>query len=458
MSNTTVPTYSVLIIGDFDKRAESYVHALQGSGYRSVLTNHSAFRDVLSHSSETFAVAIVEPDPSETHSLGFVETISKLSPETQIIVVNRQSSILSNLEARQYKVFWILHQSVDVDEMLYLIARGCVVHELACDNSALRSAIRTMEPRAHFAADTPAMKQLYRRAERIASLDATILITGESGTGKTTLASYIHHSSPRRSGPFISISCATIPRDLIEAELFGHEKGAYTGATTARPGSLELADGGTLFLDEIGELPLDLQPKLLTFLQDRVVRRVGGSKTRKIDVRIICATNKNLKEMISHRAFREDLYYRINVLNLDIPALRERSADIPDIAMNILKSISIKREAGPFILDKNAKVALSSYSWPGNIRELENVLERATAFSESTTITESDLDLHGPSIEQIKKVEGHLPLVGLTLKELERHHIEQTLKECDGDKAAAAKRLGISLKTIYNRINEYSRS
>jgi DNA-binding NtrC family response regulator len=450
-------SYSVLLAGNFEGHRERFVHALQGSGYETSHVTKEVILEYLEKSAKEYALVIIEDNGEDSVANSVASKLRNISPASQLMVINSHPNVLSSFAAQQNGVFWVVQSPVPVDELLYLVAKGCVMFELIRDVTDLRSAVRSLLSVSSVSLETPSMKLLIARAERIAGLDATVLLLGESGTGKTTLASFLHQSSQRHNGPFISISCASIPRELIEAELFGHEKGAYTGATGSRPGSFELADGGTIFLDEIGELPLDLQPKLLTFLQDRIVKRVGSNRTRKIDVRIICATNKDLKVMVANREFREDLYYRINVLNLEIPPLRERELDIIPLAEGVLANISKKRGTPKHKVSPEAAKMLKNYPWPGNIRELENMLERATAFAEGTSITVSDLDLDARHYltHTSNSTEGHVLLVGRTLAAVEEQLILETLKHYHGDKEAAAKVLGISLKTIYNKIRTY---
>jgi DNA-binding NtrC family response regulator len=266
----------------------------------------------------------------------------------------------------------------------------------------------------------------------------------------------IHQMGPRASKPFVVVNCASLPRDLIEAELFGHTKGAFTGATDDRPGRAEVADGGTLFLDEVGDLPLELQPKLLTFLQDRTFQRIGSNKEIQVDVRVIAATHQNLALMCEKKSFRPDLFFRLNVLNLAVPPLRERVEDIPELAREILRRIGSRRSCEPLQIDDQATRVLQSHQWPGNIRELENVLERASAFCEGTVITAGDLGIDGtsspsPSGEPAKTDS----LAGQTLNEIEQRAILETLEACSGNKALAARQLGISEKSIYNKMKRH---
>jgi len=301
----------------------------------------------------------------------------------------------------------------------------------------------------------PKLHQLLNHLAKAAHLDSTILLTGESGTGKTHFAREIHRLSPRAAEDFITVSCPALPRDLLESELFGHERGSFTGATTSRAGRFEQATKGTLFLDEIGDLPNELQPKLLTVLQDREYFRVGGNKQLVTSARVIAASNVNLRERVEQGTFREDLYYRLNIIELHIPPLRERPEDIPDLSDGILADIAAKRNTSGWTLSIEAKDVLSKYNWPGNIRQLQNVLERATAFSEKSELHEEDVMavIQGGNDEA-----RHALTIGrhaLTLQEVERNAFIETYLRTGKNKAKTARELGISQRTVYNHLSRY---
>ncbi len=302
---------------------------------------------------------------------------------------------------------------------------------------------------------SPRMKLLYRQVEKAAKLDSTILLTGESGTGKTHIARQIHLLSPRAPEQFITVSCPALPRELLETELFGHEKGAFTGASSSRAGRFEQASDGTIFLDEIGDLPPELQPKLLNVLQDREFFRVGGNKLLKTNARVIAATNVDLHSRVAAGTFREDLYYRLNIIELLIPPLRERKEDIPQIIIHILARIAANRNCEIWTLTPQAATALQSFNWPGNVRQLENVLERATAFSDSPVIHAEDilgvLESPAPAVKGGSAMSGP----GLTLQEIEREAFIQTYIRTGKNKAKTARQLGISERSVYNLMGRH---
>jgi len=300
---------------------------------------------------------------------------------------------------------------------------------------------------------SPRVRELLRRMEKAAALDSTILLTGESGTGKTYFAREIHRMSPRAPEDFITVSCPALPRELLESELFGHEKGAFTGATASRAGRFEAASKGTLFLDEIGDLPQELQPKLLNVLQDREFFRVGGNKLLKTGTRVIAATNVDLRSRVQAGSFREDLYYRLNIIELHIPALRERKEDLPALAEAVLRRIAKRRDVEPWKLAEGASAAILGYDWPGNVRQLENVLERATAFTDEPVLSEKDLV---PLLESNRETGGpggaNRPM---TLQELERDAFIQTYQLSGRNKAKTARALGISERSVYNLLERH---
>jgi DNA-binding NtrC family response regulator len=303
---------------------------------------------------------------------------------------------------------------------------------------------------------SPNLRQLLGHLAKAARLDSTILLTGESGTGKTHFAREIHRLSPRAKEEFITVSCPALPRELLESELFGHERGSFTGATSSRAGRFEQASKGTLFLDEIGDLPPELQPKLLNVLQDREFFRVGGSKMLQTNARVIAATNVDLRQRVEEGAFREDLYYRLNIIELHIPPLRERKEDLVDLTSHILSVIAKRRGSPGWTLTEGACTALRNFDWPGNVRQLENVLERATAFAENPLLGEEDftrlLISRRDSQPPGSTVDGAR---GLTLQEIERNAFIQTYIRSGKNKAKTARELGISERSVYNLLGRH---
>jgi two-component system response regulator HydG len=336
------------------------------------------------------------------------------------------------------------------------VQKALTLRAVLVENLSLKRQVEEPFAQANIIGSCPAWRQVCRTVEQVAPSRSTVLVTGESGTGKELVAHVLHRLSPRAEQAFITLNAAALPDSLVEAELFGYEKGAFTGAIQRKPGRFELADGGTLFLDEIGELPLAAQAKLLRVLQEGTFERLGGMRTHKVDVRIVAATNRHLLQEVTHKRFREDLYYRINVIALELPPLRERREDIPLLLAYFLRKYA--QQNGKDIVAAQQEVIhrLQAYDWPGNVRELENVAERAVVMAQGDTIRVADLPSHLQAIE---------PEAGLTyafvfppdatLSDIEREAISQALQQHHGNRKAAARRLDIGLATLYRKLNEY---
>ena len=380
-----------------------------------------------------------------------IKEIRRRYPALPCVVLSGAGDIKDAVDAMKAGAFDYLRKPFDSEELLMILRQAMRSAQLDSENRYLRSALGTTDFPKRWIGVSKQSDDLLARMTRIAASDATVLITGETGTGKSLLARLIHNRGRRASLPFVTVSCGTLPRDLIEAELFGHEKGAFTGATQERPGRVEIAGKGTLYLDEIGDLPLSLQPKVLRMLQEREFERVGGNDTRRMEARVIASTNRNLLEMRDAREFREDLFFRLSVLPVDIPPLRQRKDDIDPIARTFLSHLT-EKEGRAAKLAPEALQAMIAYDWPGNVRELQNVLERAFTFANSDLLAKADLTFLR-SGEPAAAAESHvMTLAGRSMAEIEKIAIEQTLAACHGNKAKAARMLGISEKTIYNKM------
>lgn len=302
-----------------------------------------------------------------------------------------------------------------------------------------------------FIGESPAFRDLVARAKHIAQTDADILIEAESGTGKELLARLIHRASPRASRPFVAVNCAAFPENLLESELFGHVRGAFTGALAAKPGKFQMAHGGTLLLDEIGEMPLSLQPKLLRVLQEREVDRLGDTRPVPIDVRVIATTNRSLAMQIEAGAFRSDLFYRLNVIPLSIPPLRERREDILSLAEHFLRKLEPASKRGQFRISPELEATLRAYDWPGNVRELANFIRRGVALTQGATL---GVEMFG-SVTRTQPPPSDRPKPGTTLEDIERQLLEATLEATNGNRTRTAEMMGVSLRTVRNKIREY---
>jgi DNA-binding NtrC family response regulator len=385
-----------------------------------------------------------------------LERLAKDHPGLPSVVLTSADRAEDAVRALKLGAFDYLTKPFDPEELFRSLRKATKLREVQRENEELRASLGDAAPLQEIVAVAPVMTDLLGKARKIAAIDSSVLLTGESGVGKGALTRFIHGHGPRSKAPLVTVSCPALPRELLESELFGHEKGAFTGAVKRRIGKIEAARGGTLFLDEIGDLPLDLQPKLLNVLQDRQFQRVGGEVWIQADFRLIAATNIDFDEKIQAGEFREDLYYRLNVIPLEVPPLRERLEDVPALVERILGAIAARRKCGAIRVESAAMKRLTAYRWPGNVRELENVLERSSAFCEDRTIRVADLP---PAIVRDASAApaGGMPsgLSGLTLEQVEAETIRQTLAACGGNKAEAARRLGIAEKSVYNKMRRH---
>ena len=380
------------------------------------------------------------PDPNgATEGLGILKDLLSLRPWLKIIVSSGNADRVHALEAVRDGAYDIYPKPVDIDTLRMIVARAMQLAELEEENRRLAAA-REHGPMAEVIAESPKMLDVLRMIERVAPSDINVLLTGESGTGKEVLARALHRCSGRVDGPFVAINCAAIPENLLESELFGHERGAFTGAVKTTPGKIEQADRGTLFLDEIGDMPHSLQVKLLRFLQERVIERVGGRSQIAVTVRVIAATNADLQALIQDGRFREDLYYRLDEVGVHIPPLRERPGDATLLARFFLSRYAreMKRPVRGFTAD--AVTAIAGYDWPGNVRELENRVKRALVLADGALITAADLRLSA----------AEFPTLRMAREEAEMEVVSKALCVADNNVSAAAKLLGVSRPTLYD--------
>lgn len=377
--------------------------------------------------------------------------VAELHPHVAVIVLTQYGSIDSAVAATRMGALDYLTKPFRMDELRARLENAMQAVDLQQENRVLREQLRGRMAFGNLVGVSERMQRVYRLIEKTSQNEHSVLILGESGTGKELVARGIHYSGPRRDRPFVPVDCSAIVPTLIESELFGHVKGAFTGAMQAKRGLLESAQSGTLFLDEIGEMPVDMQAKLLRALQEREVKPVGSTDRRAIDVRVIAATNRNLEAAIKSGEFRQDLYFRLNVVQIKLPPLRERKTDIPLLVTSFLERYSNSDKAGYTISD-DAMQRLMAYDWPGNVRELENAIERSVAMSSGPGIHVADLpsNLHYPTTDRAPERDEILPL-----DELERRAILRTLRETHGDKAATSKLLGIGKTTLYRKLKQY---
>jgi two-component system NtrC family response regulator len=387
------------------------------------------------------------PRPDDT-SEGFalLQEIRQLAPDTKVIVLTGQNDRGNALRAIALGAYDFCSKPFDADVLGLTIERAYRLHELQSQNRRLQLA-GPQRPMAGILTLDPEMQRICRMIEKVAPTSASVLILGESGTGKELLARALHDLSPRATARFVAINCAAIPENLLESELFGFEKGAFTGAARQTPGKIELAQGGTLFLDEIGDLPMSLQAKLLRFLQERVIERVGGRQEIAVDTRVVCATHQDVKDQIATGRFREDLYYRLAEIVVQIPPLRARPGDAALLAHAFVRRIADEQRRGTVALLPDAVAAIEAHAWPGNVRELENVIKRAVIIVDSNTIGAADLGL------------GDAEQQSLNLREVreraERDALVRALGRVNGNLTRAAEMLGVSRPTLYDLMHRF---
>jgi DNA-binding NtrC family response regulator len=384
-----------------------------------------------------------------------LEKMAKDFPAIPAVVLSAADEAADAVRAMKLGAVDYLTKPFDPDELMAVLANARRLRRAERENEGLRETIGGVGPRVPMVAESKVMEEVLQQAEKIAPLDSTVLLTGESGVGKGVLARLIHSHSTRCEKPFITVSCPAMPRELLESELFGHEKGAFTGALKRRIGKIEAAKGGTLFLDEIGDLPPDLQPKLLNVLQDREFQRVGGEELLQADIRIIAATNIDFQQKIADGEFREDLYYRLSVIPIEIPPLRERIDGMGHLAEALLKKIATRQNRSKLAIAPEALQVLREYEWPGNVRQLENILERSAAFCDEGRIETKDLPREVKNEVSASSEFNISGLGGIPLSQLEKEALAQTLRLCNGNKAESARRLGITEKSVYNKLKRH---
>ena len=404
---------------------------------------------------EAFAPHVVITD-LQMPGMDGIELMKKIragDDPVPVIVMTAFGDVSSAVEAMHAGAADYLTKPLNFEELLVVLKRVISTQDLVRETRELRQRVRDRVAPNNIIGAAPPMQRVFEIIDQVAPSKATVLITGESGTGKELVANAIHQRSPRAAGPFIKLHCAALAESLLESELFGHEKGSFTGAIARKDGRFSLADGGTLFLDEIGEISQAIQVKLLRFLQEHEFERVGGTQTIRVDVRVIAATNRNLLDQISKGRFREDLYYRLNVVSLEMPSLRERRSDIPALVKFFIDRYA--KDNGKAIegCAPAALELLMNYNWPGNVRELENAIERAVVLSSGSTIEIKQLPA---SIKPMAAPSGMPVVPGATMTEVERYTILETLKATGGSTSRAAEMLGISPRTIQYRLHDYN--
>ena len=406
---------------------------------------------------EVYDLVLCDVRMPEMDGITFLKKAGQAGFETPVVIMSAYGAIEVAVEAIKAGACDYISKPFNLDEILLTLEKVNEQERLAKENVRLREAVERSSSFSSIVGKSDKMQDLFRTIKKVAPVKSNVLLLGESGTGKELVAKAIHYNSGRKKAPFVAVNCGAIPENLIESELFGHVKGAFTDAVVARKGLFEEADGGTLFLDEIGELPLALQVKLLRVLQESEVRRVGGSNVVKVDVRVVAATTKSLSDEAKQGRFREDLYYRLNVLVLTLPPLRERMEDLPLLAEHFVETGRERLGVGVKGIDRGALKVLSAYSWPGNVRELENATERAMVMADGELLTENDLP---PEVGRpLKECALRLPEDDLSIKKngrmLEEILIKKALEKTGGNRTHAAKLLEISHRALIYKIRDY---
>jgi DNA-binding NtrC family response regulator len=455
----------ILIVEDKDSLRTMLRLALEAQGHRVVEARDQPEAEAALRASRP-AVVLSDLRLTEGDGFGVLRASKDLDPELPVIVMTAFGSIQDAVAAMKEGALDFLAKPVDPDHLLLMVERALTQRRMATENLILKEELAQRRGAPQIVGDDPQLKQVSLALHRAAATDTTVLLEGESGTGKELFARALHALSPRADGPFVAINCAAIPETLLETELFGHEKGAFTGASARKPGKFELAHRGTLFLDEIGDLPLSLQAKILRALEEKEFERVGGTLPLKVDVRVVAATNRNLKAAVAARQYREDLYFRLSVFPILIPPLRERTNDIITLARYFIDRFCRELNKRPLILSPSAEEELLTYPWPGNVRELQNCIERAAILTEGDTIHPRHLSLsfRAPTVAPAEDESPWLKIdlsgsMGdasrRVLAEVERRKIEQALKDAAGNRSRAAEILQVSYKMFMTKLKEY---
>src|SRR5215467_3849692 len=443
-------TPKILVVEDDAENRAAMVKVLESAEYKVVETdNGQQALDILNE--DDIDILVTDLRLPVMDGVELLKRAKALEQDIEVIMITGHGTVEIAVEAIKEGAYDFITKPVKKAQLLRAVEKAAEKQYLSRENRELRQQLNQNGARRVVYASSE-MRNIVRMVEQVAPSTATVLITGESGTGKEVIADAIHAASPRRLKPLIKVSCAALPDTLLESELFGYEKGAFTGANARKEGRFELANGGTLFLDEIGELSPSIQVKLLRVLQDGKFERLGGTRTIDADVRILAATNKDLHKEVEERRFREDLFYRLNVINIRIPGLRERKDDIQLLAMHFLKLYSEKNNKPIEGFSEDAMLALTSYDWPGNVRELENAIERAVVFTAGKQVPLSVLP---QSVSAFAESRHSLTFkIGTPLRELEKKAIDITLQHTRGDKNMAARLLGIATRTIYRHLEK----
>jgi DNA-binding NtrC family response regulator len=448
--------HNILVIDDEEQMLDSLRLNLQQTGY-AVSTAASGREGIALFDAGAFELVLCDLQLPDMPGLDVLKKLKEMHPATEVIIISAYGSVENAVEATKAGAFHFVEKPFEFDELQLLIERALERQELIEESEGLRRTLRERTTYANIIGRSKKMQDIYEMIEAVAKSDANILIVGESGTGKELIANAIHYNSHRSKSKFVKVNCSALPKELIESELFGHTKGAFTGAARDKEGLIASANGGSLLLDEIAEMPLELQPKLLRALQERVYYRLGSEQPIEVDFRLICSTNRNPLEAVRNGVLREDLYYRVSTITIEVPPLRERAEDIQLLADHFLQAFSEKYGKQVRGFSQSARASMYNHQWPGNVRELESAIERAVLLSKTDSVETGDFQFS--AIEpQGHSDNGFVVPANMTLEEIEREVIDQTLKRTKGNKQAAAKALGIYRPRLYSKIQKYNLS
>jgi len=446
--------FRILVVDDEPAQRELVCGFLRKHGF-DVVEAGGGREAVARFKLEAFDLVLTDQRMPDLSGLEVLEAVRSTSPETAVVIITAYGTIETAVSAVKAGAADYLTKPFNLDDLLHRIHRVRERQRLVAENCELREALAERHRVEGIIGDSGRMQEVLSLVRRVAPSDATVLIRGESGTGKELIARALHYASPRAAAPLVKVNCAALAESLLEAELFGHEKGAFTGAVASRKGRFELADGGSIFLDEIGDLPPHLQVKLLRVLQEREFERVGSSRPIKVDVRLLAATHRNLEALVREGRFREDLYYRINVVTIVLPPLRERREDLPPLIEHFLRAFAGKNGKAIRGLTREARETLLRYDYPGNIRELENLIERAVVLTRDDVLGVEDLPL---ALEAPASESGEEAGLIAAVEGLERRMIREALAKADGTQTRAAELLGISERVLRYKLKKYGLS
>jgi DNA-binding NtrC family response regulator len=442
----------VLVVEDREDERRAVGSILRGEGLAVTAVENAD--KALSYIDEDVDVVLSDLNLGDVSGIDLLNLWKKKRPTTQFILMTGHSSVNSAVEAMKAGAFDYLTKPVNSEELVMQIGRAIDSLNKDKEIDNLRRRLDQKFGLDKIIGQSRQMKEVFDKIHRAAPVDSTVLILGESGTGKELVAQALHHNSPRKKGPFVAVNCAAVPATLVESELFGHVRGAFTGATDKRIGRFQQASGGTLFVDEIGDFELGLQAKLLRVLETLTLTPVGGQEDHKVDVRVVAATSRDIRHMVAESKFREDLFYRLNVVTIQLPALRDRPDDIPILVDHFLREISEQKHTAPRRVTREVMERFQSYRWPGNVRELRNALESMMVLADGEVMTEKDLPDRIDGGSGSGSAPQQIP-TGLTMEELERLAITKALDLSGGNRTHAAARLGISVRTLQRKIRQY---